>query len=283
MPTKSMVDESIELLLGAEAKHATAIQQHCSSYLALANDFKCFFMETSQLLSKESHSGARIEAYNLFVLRAIHSFKSLCAADKLAFFGYPYHGFVLLRNLFNDLVLTSAALGDLKIFYHIQGIQPEEKPDNIDLVTKLRRKTEREMQSQMIGSKSKLSQSTIDELKRIKMTFNWETHASLFSLIQAVDSIKEAGGIYPLPTFEQKAIAFFISRFCQVGWMTHRILPPLQLSSTLFPDDWRRKWHAIDERFCAFVKAYPKTGAAMDEFISAKFPFDEHSVFPHNA
>jgi hypothetical protein len=76
-----------------------------------------------------------------------------------------------------------------------------------------------------------------------------------------------------------------MNRFCETGWMTHRLIPAVQPPGYPLPQEWRNKWRVIDEAFLAMVEAPTRqlgksVGASMVEFVETKFPFCESSVFP---
>ena len=148
----------------SEAAHAEAVHQY-KGYLALSHAFKCFFLETVELVNTECRpkvKGPLSEHYALFVPRLSHSFQTLCGSERVAIDGYPYHGYTLLRNSFDILVLVSAALQKLSDFYAIEGIAPGQ-PFDPDQSRKLRKKTEWGIRDLMTGANSGLSKSTLDE------------------------------------------------------------------------------------------------------------------------
>lgn len=100
------------LLFDKEQEHAQAVLQY-KGYLALSDAFKCFFLEAIELLITECRPkivSPLSEFYSLFLPRLTHGFQSLCGAERVAIRGYPYHAYTLLRNTFDNLALTSAAL-----------------------------------------------------------------------------------------------------------------------------------------------------------------------------
>lgn len=274
------------LLFDEEEKHGQVVLQY-KGYLALSDALKCFFLETVELFNIEC--GPKIntplsEFYALFAPRLSHSFQSLCGAERVAIRGYPYHGYTLLRNVFDNLVLTSAALQKLADFYSIEGVEPG-KPVDPDAVRKLRKSTEFAVRRKMTGDQSGLSQQTVAELAKWDALFDYETHGARLSLTQAMGWMKKTAPLLVLPEFDESAFAMFMNRFCEVGWMTHRLIPAVQPPGVPLPDGWKEKWRVIDESFEISVESLTKQlgktiGAAIVEFVKAKFPFNEHSAFP---
>lgn len=273
------------LVFEEEEKHAQAILQF-KGHLALSDAFKCFFLETVELINVECRPKIKAplsEFYAFLVPRVSHSFKSLCAAERVAIRGYPYHGYTLLRNVFDDLVLTSAALQKITDFYSIEGVEPG-KPVDPAAVRKLRKATEFAVRRKMTGDQSGLSQQALSDLALWDALFDYETHGARLSLTQAVDWMKKAAPLPVLPRFDESAFAMFMNRFGEVAWMTHRLIPTLQPGVPL-PDGWKQKWRIVDESFEISVESLTKQlgktiGAAIVEFVKAKFPFNEQTLFP---
>jgi hypothetical protein len=88
----------VHLLLDEEEEHNRHAASQYKGYVALLGAFKCFFLETVELVNTECRPKIELPlswSYRLYVLRLVHSFKSLCGADRVAFLGYPYHGYTI--------------------------------------------------------------------------------------------------------------------------------------------------------------------------------------------
>jgi len=276
------------LLFIAEEEHAHVVRKY-QGYLALSGAFKCFLLETVELLNTEWRSNLKVKAplcefYGQFIVRLTHSFQSLCGAERLAIRGYPYDAYTLLRNIFDSVQLASAALQKVTDFHAIKGIEPE-KPFEPSAALKLRKNTERAVRQWMSGDKSGLSQSTIHELARWDALFDHEVHGARLSLAEARGWLKGTELLPVLPAFKEQPFAMFMNRFCEIGWMTHRLVPLIQAPDAALPGSWRQKWRVLDECFEVSVDALTKLmgkkiGGAIVEFVKAKFPFNENSVFP---
>ena len=274
------------LLFDEEQKHQEAILQF-KGYLALSDAFKCFFLETVELINTDCRprvTAPLSEFYAIFDPRLAHNFQSLCGAERVAICGYPYHAYTLLRNIFDNLTLTSAALQKLTDFYSIEGVEPG-KPVDIAAVKKLRKNTEHNVRRKMTGSESGLTQQTLDELTKWDALFDFEVHGARLSLAAAQGWMKGVEPLPVLPRFEAMQFAMFMNRYCEVGWMAHRLIPMLQPPGVLLPSAWRDKWQVIDESFELTVNSLThqlgkKIGAAIVELVKTKFPFNEHSAFP---
>jgi hypothetical protein len=273
-------------LFDNEEKHAQKCLQY-KGYLALSDAFKCLFLETVELLNTECRPKITTqlsESYALFVPRLVHSFKSLCGSERLALKGYPLPAYALLRNIFDNLVMVSAVLQRITDFYSMDGIELEGKIDLKELKKK-KKKTECDVRSTMTGARSGLSQATIDELKIWDDMFDWETHGSRLSLAASISWMKSQEPLSVLPEFLEREFAMFMNRYCEIAWMVHRLLPMLQPLEAPLGNSWHEKWRIVDESFEAMVSSLTKQlgkpiGAAIVEFVSKKFPFNEKSVFP---
>ncbi|MBI5450122.1 MAG: hypothetical protein HY940_02080 [Gammaproteobacteria bacterium] len=276
----------VHLLFNEEQKHQQAILQY-KGYLALSDAFKCFFLETVELINtvyRPKVTTPLSEFYAIFVPRLAHSFQSLCGAERVAICGYPYHAYTLLRNTFDNLVLTSSALQNVTDFYSIEGVTPN-KPLDISAVKKLRKYTEFEVRRKMTGSDSGLTQETRDELTKWDALFDFEVHGARLSLAGAQGWMKGQEPLPVLPRFEEMQFAMFLNRYCEVGWMVHRLTPAIQPPGAPLPASWMEKWRVLDDSFEITVHSLTQQlgkniGAAIVELVKTKFPFNEQSAFP---
>lgn len=276
----------VHLLFDEEEKHKSRALQY-KGYLALSDAFKCFFLESIELVNVECRPRIKSpvsDQYALFVPRVTHNFRSICGAERVAIDGYPYHGYTLLRNVFDNAVLTSAAIQKITDFYSIEGVVPG-KPFDPVAVRRLRRATEFAVRQKMTGDQSGLSGKTLKEISGWDALFDYETHGARLSLTQAIGWMKGTDPLPVLPRFDETASAMFMNRFCEVGWMVHRLIPFFQLPGITLPDTWGEKWRIIDESFAQAVLSLTKElgktiGTAITEFVEAKYPFNEKATFP---
>ena len=89
------------------------------------------------------------------------------------------------------------------------------------------------------------------------------------------------------PQFRERDFAMFMNRYCEIAWMTHRLIPLLQPPAIPLDQRWQEKWNVIDKSF-GIVSLSPTKengkaiGAAIVEYVNAKFPFSADSTFPLN-
>jgi hypothetical protein len=182
------------------------------------------------------------------------------------------------------LVLSSAALQKVTDFYSIEGLDPN-KPFDPNTVRKLRKATEFSVREKMTGAQSGLTKQTQDELAQWDALFDYETHGARLSLAHAQGWLRGAEPLPVLPKFADSAFAMFMNRFAEVGWMTHRLVPLVQPPGAPLSEKWNEKWRIIDESFEITVDSLTKQlgkniGAAIVDFVKAKFPFNGQSQFP---
>jgi hypothetical protein len=273
------------LISDAEQKHQRAILQY-TVYLALSDAFKCFFLETVELLNPAHRPkvGSHSELHEIFVTRLIHSFKSLCGADRIAVCGYTYQAYTLLQDIFNDLVLSSAALQKITDFYSVDGVIPGKSID-IAQVKGLRERAEFDVCQKMTGEESGLTEQTQEELSNWDALFHSEVHGVNLSLAAALGFLKGAELQPALPRFDAVQFAMFVNRYFEVCWMAHRLIPALQQPDMPLSQAWMDKWDVLDNALGMTVQALTvqqgnKIGAAIVELVKTKFPFNARSDFP---
>jgi len=256
-------------------------------YLALSDAFKCVFLETIELLNTACWSkltSPLSENYAIFIPRLSHSFLSLCGAERAAILGYPLLAYTSLRNIFDNVVLTSAAVQKFTDFYAIEGIDPKQ-PIDPKKILRVRKNTEFGVREIMTGKRSGLSNVCIDELAKWDALFDYETHGARLSLISTKDWMTGKAPLPALPRYRKQEFALFVNRYCEVEWMVTRLLPLVQLPGIPLPAEWIEKWDVLDDSFYLTVNSLTEEGgkqigAAIVEFVRTKFPFSGKSLFP---
>lgn len=274
-------------LFASENRYGLEVASRFHGYLALSDAFKSFFLETTEVFNaalRPRISAPLSEFHAMFLPRLIHAWQSLCGFERLALHGYPLQAYAGLRNIFDGLQTTSAGLQGLVDFYATEGVVPGQNLD-IDKVRKLRKKTEFAVSQLMVGERSGLSQTTIDEMAHWDRMFDFEVHGARLSFANAQDFMKGQGALPVHPQFSQRNFAIFMNRYCDIGWMTHRLMPLIQPPGLAFDGQWKEKWRVIDESFSLVSISLSKNvgkpiGAAIVEYVTTKFPFNADSEFP---
>lgn len=276
----------VQLILGTQDAYSQEVEQF-SGHLALSDGFKAVFLEAVELMNSYCRPRIKVplsEYYPQFLPRLTNAFHTLCGAECSAIRGYPRPAFTMLRNVFDDAVLVSAALQDMTNFYKIEGVDPNGKFDPSS-VKRARKDEEFKVRKLMTGSDSALSADVTSELAKLNELFDYEVHGGRLSLTDAMDFMKGVGPLQVLPRFAPNSFAIFMNRFNEVGWAIHRLLPAIQPPGVSMPREWADRWTLVDESFELAVRSLSdelgkKVGSAYAEFIRIKFPFNSASVFP---
>ncbi len=280
----------VQLILEEEQRYSQTTLQY-KGHFAISHAFQCFFMETVERINTNNKGKITTpvsEFYAMFVTRMAQSFQSLCGAERVATCGYPFLAYTLLRNTFDNLILTSAALQKITDFYSLEGVsnsQPSGQPFDPRSTKKLRKETEYEVRRKMTGSKSNLTPESLAAIDKWDMLFDMEVHGARLSLGQAEGWMRGTESLPVVPRFKEMPFGMYMNRCSEVSWMMHRLTPALQLPEFQFPEPWKDKWRVLDASFEQAVNSLTKQcgkpiGAAMVELVETKFPFNELSIFP---
>ena len=276
----------VHLIHGAQDAYSKDVVQF-GGHLALTDGFKAVFLEAVELINTYCRPQIKAplsEYYPQFLPRLANSFHTLCGAECAAIRGYPRPAFTTLRNVFDDVVMVSAALLKMTDFYKIEGIDPNMKFEPV-AAKKARKDEEFKVRKLMTGSDSGLSAAVTSELAKLNDLFDMEVHGGRLSLAEAMDFMKGTGPLPVLPQFAPMTFALFMNRFNEVGWAVHRLLPAIQPPGVPMPKEWADRWTLVDESFEIAVRSLSNelgknVGDAYAEFINVKFPFNAASVFP---
>jgi len=277
---------ALTLIREEEARHLQKTLGY-KGYWALSDGFKCFFLETTGLMGSCVRPRITVplsEYYALMVPRIVNSFRILCGAEHLAASGYPLPAFTILRNVFDQLVLTSAALQRLTDFYSIEGLDPTKQFDPKH-AKKLRKDTEFSVRKKMTGVDSAISAPAIEDLRVMDTLFDSEVHGAQLSLTEATAWLKGTGSLRTVPEFSETWMSAYMNQANGCQWMLHRLLPNLLPPAISMPDTWLEKWRIIDDSFqvasnANAVQNGKRMWASFIEFIQFKFPFKETSRWP---
>ncbi len=273
-------------LFDAEEAYGQQVARY-KGYLALSDAFKSFFLETTETFNRHIRPQVNAplsEFHAMFFPRLVYAWQSLCGFERLALHGYPLQAYAGIRNIFDSVQSLSAAMQGFVDMYATEGVVAGQAFD-LKQVKKLRRQTEQEVSLRMSGAKSGLSKSTVDELAVWDELFNFEVHGGRLSYAASVGFMKGQAPLHVVPAFREQDFAMFMNRYCEISWMTHRLIPLVQPPAISFDPKWKEKWKVIDESFgivCAsLTKENGKAiGAAIVEYVNAKFPFNADSAFP---
>lgn len=202
----------------AESEHVQVMgDAHVGTFL-LSRAYQCLFLETVGLLNRLGPSASRgvsVPFYTRnFVPRLVHQFRQSCGADLLATHGYPLQAMANLRNLADDLLLTSAAMQRLTNFFELEGYDPKDAPDLVR-AKKRRKETERNLWPILTGSKSGLSPEAVKNLRLWNDMFDLEVHGARLSYTTVVSWIQGKAPLDVYPHYNQSAAVMFINAYAK--------------------------------------------------------------------
>jgi hypothetical protein len=275
----------LDTIRQAELDHGELIAAF-RGHTALSGAAECFILETVECLNRQVRPKVKTpisEFFPQFVERIGQYFRSLRAANLLATQGYPFHGYVLLRNIFDGAVLTAAAATGLTDFYRLEGIDPN-APFDPTSFRRNRRNEERRVRALMTGESSGLTDATKSQRDHWDILFDDETHGGHLTRSHSVGWMKGHEPLPFVPTYHRDAVAMFMNRHNEVAWMVHRLLPLLQPQGISLSAEWKSKWKTLDACFRQAVSGLTTElgkpiGKAMTDFVTSKFSFDADSVF----
>jgi hypothetical protein len=124
-------ENDLRLLESAENSFRTSMAAY-KGYDALATAFTRFFLDTISVYNRDivpAVTEAVSAEHNQLIEKLVRAFVTLRAARITAHSGYPLQGFTLLRNIYDDCVLASAAMQGLTNFVELAGVKPGEDFD----------------------------------------------------------------------------------------------------------------------------------------------------------
>lgn len=282
-------------IINQENEYGNYIINTFHGYGVLQDSFFDFFIETLQRANYfvRKH-GIHREAsyYNFTFLTQVTNFRSFRAAENLLLKGYPLDGYALLRDLKDRAIFQAAIMKDITTFKKLHGHDIlETAKGNLSSDSDLYKKAKNQQKSQerrilnlFLGEKSGFDKDTINELNRWGRMFHEEVHGSRFTFaIEGGDWLRGKSPISIGPLPNTRAIAMYLNRSHEIGWMILRTLPVLQLKPNALGDEWSAKWYVLDDSFrysiTSFAKMGKKIGHAILKLIDSKFNFNPTYVY----
>lgn len=282
-------------IINQESEYGNYVINTFHGYVVLQDSFFDFFIETLQRANQFGRKyGIPKEApyYNITFLTQLTNFRSFRAAENLLLKGYPLDGYALLRGLKDRAIFQAAIMKDITTFKKLRGHDIlETAKGNLSSDSDLYKKAKNQQKSQerrilnsFIGEKSGFDTDTMKELNRWGRMFHEEVHGSQFTFtIEVWDWLRGESPISIGPLPNTRAIAMYLNRSHEIGWMILRTLPVLQLEPNALGDEWSSKWHVLDDSFrysiTSFAKMGKKIGDAILKLIDTKFKFDPTYVY----
>jgi len=252
--------------------------------MALIDSFQSFFVETLEsAIGSIAKNGWPEKATNYPTVLAwyLTLFRRYRACQILFTKGYPLDGYALMRDIKDRAILTAGVVHNMTSFPQILGTVDSTYADPDEFLKKTtaaRRKEESRIRRRILGDKSGLTRDTVFELRQWENLFHLEVHSGILSLAQQIRRLAHGIEVATIgPTLERDALAMFMNRSAEVGWLIVRLLPYLQPTVNAFGATWQNKQAVLDDSFRFIVKGLrclgKKIGDAVVTLVDEKFSF----------
>ena len=280
-------------VLAAEREYGAKADALLRGFLVLSESFQNFLFDTIRLAEHTARGGnhpTTDEWFGVLLMEFASLFRAFRAADTLYHSGYPLDGFSLLRDV-RDRAIFIGGIGSRlttlrALFGYQEGAHVPEKLTE-EMWAQMHRRAEaveRDLIRKTIGAESGLGTAAIDELKGWTELFHLEVHGS--RLTRATEFRDWITGKFQLPLVPEprtQALAVFVNRFVEVGWMILRVLPLLQLAPNTFESDWEKRWNILDDSFRHDAEGLWRMGkpieGAIIHMIDVKFAFSPKDAY----
>jgi hypothetical protein len=279
-------------LVGGHLRIVDEAEDSVSNYLvtrlrgqdALLCSFQSFFIETLMLANKQiSAHGWPKNAPNYRVTLAAFFilFRRFRACEILYMKGYPLDGYALMRDIKDRAFLFAGVARNITTLERILGL-PVRDPSAYDKEgTKNRKDNEHRVMHAMTGKTSGLPSDVQEDLKRWDGMFHLEMHGGTHSLVQELKELQENRALQIGPSVVQDAYIMYVNRSSELGWMTTRLLPYLQVTENAFGEEWHKMREILDDSFRHMLEGFESLGkrlgasfiTMMDDRFAFKQPF----------
>ncbi len=291
--TDGIVGNRLLQVIEAEKTYCAFIERTLKGHSILSHCFQEFCTDTlgaAASVWKAKEPTSTPPSYSGVFPWHLANFRSIRPVDILFHSRYPMDGFARLRYLKEEALYLGALLSGLTSYSKIKGwdgvVKPGKvpTPEEMDQVSRNRKKEEKRVLCLMIREKSGLAPEQLMQLHRWETFFNLEVHgARLTQALEHGPALRGEDTLSLAPKRRQASCAMFMNRFSEVAWMLHRTLPILQLSTRRFDAAWGRKWQLLDDNFLSMVQSLADLGKPFGNvfvaFVSQKFPFEPEVCF----
>jgi hypothetical protein len=268
-------------------------EQACESHFAstfhgqcvLIDSFQSFFIETlNSCFQWVSVNGWPSGCPNFALALVCYAtlFRRYRACEILLTKGYPLDGYALMRDLKDRAILLAGVAHNLTTLPRILGLEGNASCNREDFGrkgTECRKKEEQYVHKRMLGELSGLAPEVVQELRSWEPLFHYEVHGGRLSLAHELQNLQ--CGVLPSigPTSTPDALAMYMNRSVEVGWLMERLLPYLQPVENAFGAQWSHKQALLDESFRYMARGLgalgKKIGDAFIALVDQKFSFSE--------
>lgn len=244
-----------------------------------------FYTETLQAYSKFLRTQGwpkDLPWYSIFLAKFFSIYRSFKAADKLFYAGYGLDAYSLLRDVKDRVFNLALVANKYTTLEAIEGLYAgsirnhKEYKKKKDII-----KNERSKALKLFcGTDSGLSIATQEELEFWRDLFHMQVHGASFSDVELLGNLQN--GLLPLLSAPSEVnIALYMNRSQEIAWMIVRLLPLLKFEAVEINDDWRNKYHVLDDSFRYSIEGLASIGKkishAIIELIDSKFAFPPES------
>ena len=291
--TNGIFSTRLHQIIESEQEYCKFIESNYGGHIVLADSFQEFYIETIELAASVWKSGENDPCppgYSECFLWHLGNLRSIRSIDILFYKGYSMDGFARLRYLKESAIFLAAILSGETTYFKIKGsdgvIVPEKKivAEDMENIRKNSMKEERRILNLMLRGKSGLDKADISQLKKWESFFHKEVHGGMLTQVfEYGDAMRGEDTLSIAPKPKEASVNMLMNRFSEVGWMLHRTLPIMQLSSRKFDSVWREKWKLLDQNFRLVSQGLADMekdiGSTFIRFIDVKFPFNEEACF----
>lgn len=272
-------------LVELERRAGASFAQKYIGHQHLSEAWQSFFYGSIKTINQAllDDMNLRIREFAFVYLEYIMIFRKIRSASELSMRGYLGPAYSLLRDVKDRTIHLSAVFQRTVTYSDLMGISNDDPPkaarrELANIQRKRRTKTERYLLEQFIGNLSGLVKDDIEELQIWSELFDREIHGSFLSTARtAVDWVKESKPVEVVTIDDEGMDALFMNRFCEVAWMTHRLLAVLQAGDVRFSPRWAEHWEILDSSFWQMqigLKSIGKNiGEVIVRYVDTKFPF----------
>jgi hypothetical protein len=233
------------------------------------------------------HVTATADAFHSMVLvDLLMILRRLRASSILAETGYHGPAFSLLRDVRDSAIVLSAVFQGKAKYGDLAGVNPDipSKPTRTEArihSRSMRKKTEKRIFNHFFDFND-FSQQDRKHLEIWQDLFDRENHRSGMSTALAAESyLTRETSLSLINSDDQMLMAAYLTRFYDVAWMYHRLLPNLQSSTKCFDARWKEKWTMLDQSFWQMlhgkVTVGKSIGPTISIFVDRRFPFNSES------
>ena len=236
----------------------------------LMASFQDFFIETlrtAETWVAQNGWPPQYEYFGAWLVTFLTLFRSFRACESLFLSGYPLDAFALLRDVKDRALLYCGVARNLTTWSALNSMETGE-----------RKSAEGRVRDHLLRSESGLPQDVRDQLKVWAEIFHQEVHGSRLTLVQEMGRLRDGAQMSVGPVPQDLALAMYMNRAVEAGWLCTKLLPFLQPCEEAFGQDWTRRHRVLDQSFRYCERALSDLGKpvadAVIALVNAKFSFD---------